>query len=137
MTEIFTEFALPVMIVVVLPVMIVWLVTRVRLNRENKQSEIILESLKNNPSADPEKLAKMLTTPTLTPEERRNRSLLRGCIWSLIGVAVLASDIYAIAAKSLEDTEDAIMFLLAGGIALAVGLGYLITYYVTSRKAAK
>lgn len=137
MEEIFKDFALPVMIVVVLPVMIVWLVTRVRLNRENKQAEIILESLKNNPSADPEKLAQMLSTQKLTPEERKTRSLQRGCIWSLIGVAVLAVDVYAIAAKSFEDGEDAMMYLLAGGISLAVGIGYLISYFVTTKNASK
>lgn len=137
MEEIFQNFLLPVFIVVGLPVMIVWLVTRVRLNRENKQAEIILESIKNNPSADPEKLAQMLTASKPRPEEPKTRMLQRGCIWSLIGVAVLAVDIYAIVTKSFDDAEVSMMFLLAGGISLAVGIGYLITYFVTTKNASK
>lgn len=138
MEEFFQDFLLPVMIVVGLPVMVVWLVTRVRINRENKQSEIILESLKNNPSADPEKLAQMLAAPKTYSEEPKTRTLLRGCIWSLAGVAILAVDIYMLYSDKFPFlAEGGSMMLFAGGIALAVGLGYLITYFVTTKKDSK
>jgi hypothetical protein len=62
--------------------------------------------------------------PALDPVNTRPRHLLRGLIWSLVGVA-LSAMLY-----NLAGDEEAWI----GGIPLAVGLGYLIFYFVEGKK---
>jgi hypothetical protein len=62
--------------------------------------------------------------PSLDPANARPRHLLRGLIWSFLGIA-LCGMLYNIAGA-----EEAWI----GGLPLAVGLGYLVFYFVEGRK---
>lgn len=62
--------------------------------------------------------------PALDPANTRPRHLLRGLIWTFFGIG-LAAMLYHVAG----DDEAWI-----GGLPLAVGLGYLVFYFVEGRK---
>ena len=112
----------PVCVCVVLPIAIVWIVFATIRNKTNKQSEIILEALKNNPNVDPQGLLDALKQNPLTPLEKLNRKLLRGSIFTLIGIS------FAFFAGFCPEPEDAFGLWIICGISGAVGIGFLISY---------
>lgn len=121
---------IPIAICVILPVMIVWLVCRMRTNADNKRAEIIIEAIKCNDS-DPERLSQSLLPKTKTPRELLNLRLLRGCVFTLLGVVL---GIICL----ILGYGDAPWFQLNGmvvlsGVFLAIGVGYLIVYFVTKK----
>ena len=62
--------------------------------------------------------------PALDPATTRPRHLLRGLIWTFLGIA-LAAMLY-----NLSGDEEAWI----GGIPLSIGLGYLVFYFAEGRK---
>lgn len=125
------EVIVPVAICVVLPVMVVWLTMRSRINRENKRAEILITALNNNP--DSEMLAELLSRQVKTPREVLESRLLRGCIFSLLGLTFGIAGLWA----SLQEYGDSdiisLLFGLLCGVCLAIGISYLILFFVTRR----
>ena len=114
---------IPLAICVVLPVAIVWIVFYFINQRNKMQSRIVLESLKANPNIDTDKLISALQTPTRGPWEKLSRKLLRGSIFTLTGIAFIF-----LGAFSQEGDEGFGCWVVAG-VCLAVGIGFLITYW--------
>lgn len=117
------ELAVPISICVVLPVLIVWIVFRSIINKTNKNSEIIIEAIRNNPTIDTEKLIETMKRPEKTPWESLSRKLLRGCIFTLIGVA------FAFFGAFLPEEDINTGCWVVCGTFGAVGIGFLITYW--------
>lgn len=117
-----TAILIPIFVCVVLPVSIIWIVYRFLINKTNKKTEIILEAIKNNPGIDTEKLVESLKSEEITPWESLNRKLLRGSIFTLIGIAFVLIAIFC------PDDDAAEMWVVAG-ISGAIGIGFLITYF--------
>jgi hypothetical protein len=65
-----------------------------------------------------------IVDPALDPANARPRHLLRGLIWTFLGIALIAM-LY-----NLAGHDEAWI----GGLPLAVGLGYLVFYFVEGRK---
>jgi hypothetical protein len=65
--------------------------------------------------------------PSLDPVNARPRHLLRGLIWTFLGIALVAM-LY-----NLAGDEEAWI----GGIPLSIGLGYLVFYFVEGRKESE
>ncbi len=125
---------IPVSIVVVLPIVIVWLVTRCRTNRDDKNAEILMKAVENNSVQDVDKILVGLrtTSKTRSPQEVMLVRLLWGCIFSFIGIPLIIAGLIMMITDSFY--SDAEMFMLIGGaISLSVGVAYLVVYRV-SRK---
>ena len=118
---------------VALPVLIVWLICRATTNRDNKNAEIIIKALENSSSIDTDKLVNALGKKQKSPLELLNIRLLRGCIFTFIGIAlVIVACIIGYYMGGLY--KDMWMFIIPAGFALAIGAAYLIVYFVTRKQ---
>lgn len=123
---------IPIFICVVLPVLIVWIVFRAAMNNDNKRAEVLIKAIEANNGIDADRLADALGKPRKTAREILNLRLLRGCIFSLIGLGLFAT---ALLANSNDFHPDNVVFpMLVGSISFAIGLSYLIVYFVTRKQ---
>lgn len=136
MEAIFVAFGVPFTICVLLPVMCVWLTMRRSINNDNKRAEVIIKAIEANNNIDADKLAEALSKPRLTPREQLNNRLLRGCIWSFIGMALVAGGYLTfVNDNNLTFGDDDVFFPFVGGAcSFAVGISYLIVYFVTRKQ---
>lgn len=119
-------------ICVVLPVLVVWISARVKMNKENKRTEVLIKALESNVGVDTDKLAEALAPSRKTEREVLFGRLLRGCLYTFLGVALL---IVHTAMRPAADADgDFLNTLLVGGSAsLAVGFSFLVVYFATRR----
>lgn len=128
------EILVPIFVCVVLPVSIVLIVSLTKLNGENKKTQIILKAIETNKDVDTDKLVESLRKPQRTPRELLNIRLLRGCMYSLIGLALIIVGLVNLAGESELGDDPVTVPLVFGGIVIAIGISYLIVYYVTRKQ---
>lgn len=122
-------------ICVVLPVMIVWLVMRVKINSDNKRTEVLVEAIRANNNINTDKLAEALTKPKLTFRETMMRRLLCGCIFSFIGLAFIIYGFICLGIPEMWEDDGPKLFFM-GGCLLGVGISFLIVYFIMRRGLA-
>lgn len=123
-----TQMLVPLGVCVALPVLVVWIYYRSVTNRDNKNAEIIIKAIESNSTIDADKLVAALGKQEKTPAEVLQVRLLRGCIFTLLGIAA------AVIAALVYRAEDFFAFsILTSGFCLAVGLAYLIVFFVTRK----
>ena len=127
------DIIVPVGICVVLPVMLVWLVTRVRRNEIDKKTEVMLKAIESGATIDSD-LFKEAPKKRKSTKERLLNRLICGCAASIIGAALTAIGI--IPWMTLEDDYYAPL-LIFGGISLAVGIALFIGFFVGRKMLAK
>lgn len=118
-------------ICVVLPVLIVWMICRTTINKDNKNAEVIIKAIENNSTVDTDKLVEALGKKQKSPRELLNTRLLWGCIFTFIGVAL--SIIAGIFGYCRPDTNAMYLFIIPAGLALAIGTAYLVVYFKTRK----
>ena len=128
-----TEIIVPIGICVVLPVMLVWLVTRVRRNEIDKKTEVMLKAIESGATIDSD-LFKEAPKKRKSTKERLLNRLICGCAASIIGAVLTAIGI--ILWMTLEDDTFALL-LIFGGISLAVGIALFIGFFVGRKMLAK
>lgn len=127
------QILVPLGICVVLPVLIVWIIFRSYINSDNKRAEVLIEAIRANNDIDASVLAKAFAKPVKTPLERLQTRLLRGCILSLVGLALTICSLCMFWAGGF-DADAVELFFIGGLILLATGIGYLIVYFVTRKQ---
>lgn len=130
------EVLVPIFVCVVLPVAIVAIVFAAAINNDNKRAKVLIKAIEANNSIDADKLAEALNKSRRSPRQVLYSRLLWGCIFSLIGVVL---EIVAIIAACLYDTggsssENIVLPGVFGGISLAVGVSFLIVYFVSRKQ---
>ena len=132
-----TEILVPIFICCVLPIAVVLITALTKINGDKQRANIIIKAIEANNNIDADKLAESLKKPQRTPLQILNLRLLRGCIFTLIGIG-LAICGFAANGSGVEFGEDSvIMPLMLGFISFAVGISYLIVYFVTRKDVAK
>lgn len=129
------ETLVPIFICVVLPVAIVAITGWTKINNDNKRTQVLIKAIEANKDIDADKLAEALSKPRKSPKEILYGRLLKGCLFTLVGVAC---EIFALVSYISHDagtSMDAITFpTIAGGISLAIGISFLVVYFVTRRQ---
>lgn len=130
------DILVPIFVCVVLPVAIVGIYYWSQINAENKRAEILMKAIEANCGPDADKLAEALQNQRKpkTAREILNLRLLRGCMFTFVGLALCIVGIVS-ACMGTEFTSDPVMVpLVFGGASLAIGLSYLVVYFVTRKQ---
>jgi ABC-type Fe3+ transport system permease subunit len=124
----------PIFICVVLPVAIVLITSYTKINGDNKRTQIILKAIEANKDVDTDKLIESLKKPHKSIREITSLRLLRGCIFALIGIALAIVGLSNYVCGTEFSADQVTIPLMLGGISLAVGISYLIVYFVTRKQ---
>ena len=131
------DILIPLGICVVLPVMIVWLVTRARQNETNKKTEIMLKAIESGAAIDANFFKEQQGTKTI--KERLLKRLASGCVFSFMGIvfAVIAFVNKGMMSEIHMAKESFTIPCVLGGVFFAIGIGQLIVFFVGKKMMAK
>lgn len=128
------DILVPIFVCVVLPVAIVGIYYWSQVNAENKRAEILMKAIEANCGPNADKLAEALQKPRKTAREILNLRLLRGCMFTFVGLGLCIVGIVS-ACMGTEFASDPVTVpLVFGGASLAIGLSYLVVYFVTRKQ---
>ena len=130
------EILVPIAICVVLPVMIVWLINRTRQNETNRKTEIMLKAIESGATIDADffKAQQEQKAPKTLKEKLLNR-LTAGCVCTLIGIAAVV--VCFILEAKLGWDKDGNFMLTFGAISIAIGISFLLIFFVGKKMLAK
>lgn len=123
------EILIPIGVAVVLPVAIVAIVFKSALASDRNRKEIILAALEKNPNLDVEDLVKRMKKSNKLIKEKLLARLERGCLCCLMGVAFML--LYFFLGVQSE------FLIITGAALIAVGIAFLVSYFVGRRMLAK
>lgn len=123
------EILIPIGVAVVLPVAIVAIVFKSALASDRNRKEIILAALEKNPNLDVEDLVKRMKKSHKLIKEKLLARLERGCLCCLMGVAFVL--LYFFLSVQNE------FLIITGAALIAVGIAFLVSYFVGRRMLAK
>lgn len=130
-----TPVLVPNFICVVLPIAIVGIYYASEINKDNKRAQLLTKAIESNCGIDADKLAEALQRPKKSAREILNLRLLRGCIFTFIGLALCIVGIIAAAVFDYPFGDDPVTVpLVFGGASLAIGLSYLVVFFVTRKQ---
>lgn len=119
---------------VILPITIVFLILRKKTESEKNRKEIILAALEKNADINIEDLVKQMNKPEKLIKEKLLKKLQWGLVTSFLGIGLLATSGYS---GFCMHQKDLYALGLGGIILFAVGLAFLISYYVGKKMLAK
>lgn len=129
------DILVPIFVCVVLPIAIVAIIYWQRINNDNKRSQILLKAIETNNDIDADKLAEALAKPRKTAKEILYSRLLTGCIFTLSGLVCEVFSLIAYINHFPGDSLDPIQIPgIFGGFLLAIGIAFLIVYFVTRKQ---
>lgn len=137
LVSIFENAILPIAICVGLPVSVVWLYLRSRINETNRRSELIKLAIENNSQVDIAKLVEQLNGKQQARylKFRLLRLLQAGCVLTGLGLGLMAYIMWMVFYAGLPGTYaddlQTIMYIL-----LFVGISLIIAF-VVSKKVMK
>lgn len=119
---------IPIGVCVVLPVMVVWLVTRAGIKTNEQKMAVLVKAIENGVEIDPELLVSETESSRNTNRNTKMKlikKLTAGIVCSIIGIALLVC-------PSLEafDGVGLEMLYIIGGVMIAVGIAYIVTFFV-------
>ena len=120
----------------VLPIVVIWLGIRQKMNETNQRTKIVLAAIEKNPEMDIEELMKKISPKKKLLKEKLLSNLLWGSIIALFGISIL---IYALLVdyRGGMDPNDLIRIYFTGGILLAIGIAFLAHYHISKKMLAK
>lgn len=124
------QILIPIGVAVVLPVAIVAIVFKSALASDRNRKEIILAALEKNPNLDVEDLVKRMKKSNKLIKEKLLARLEHGCLCCLMGVAFML--LYFFLGVQGED-----FIVVVGAALIAIGIAFLISYFVGRRMLAK
>lgn len=116
---------LPIFVMVVLPVMVVWLVTRARLKKNEQKMAVLVKAIENGVDIDPALLVSE-TEGGRNTKMKLVRKLTTGVICAIIGLAVLICT----QLDAFEGVAGIQMLYIIGGVLIAVGAAYILAFFV-------
>ena len=123
------ELLIPLGVAVVLPIAIVAIVSKSVLASERNRKEIILAALEKNPNLNVEDLVKRMKKSEKLIKEKLLAKLQHGCLCCLMGVAFVLLYFFLSVQKEI--------FIIAGTVLIAIGIAFLVSYFVGRRMLEK
>ena len=120
----------------VLPIMIIWFGIRQKMNETNKRTEIMLAAIEKNPEMDIEELMKKISPKKKLLKEKLLTKLLWGCITTLLGLVLIGIGAW-LGWVGGSDPSDILTASCFGFAMLAIGIAFLINYYIGKKMLAK
>ena len=115
-----------------IPIIIAILIYRRKVNETNKRAEVALAALEKGSGEMPEELMKSLNKPQKSLKERLLGKLLWGLSFTIFGAVLFVAKLVSYNAGTTDE------MISIGGIALlALGIGYLVYYFVGRRMLSK
>lgn len=115
--------------VVALPVLIVSIIFRSVMAADRNRKEIILAALEKNPNLNVEDLVKRMKKSEKLIKEKLLAKLQRGCLCCLMGVAFVLLYFF----PSVQNE----FLIIAGTALIAIGIAFLVGYFVGRRMLAQ
>ena len=122
-----------------LPILIVWLDNRKKINETNQRTQIVLSALEKNPQVDVEDLLKTMA-PQAPQKKLLKEKLLTKLLWggiiAFVGFSIFASNLWL---DYIGGADPEMLFLLyvIGGILFGIGLAFIINYLVGKKMLSK
>lgn len=116
-------------VVVALPVLIVSIIFRSVMAADRNRKEIILAALEKNPNLNVEDLVKRMKKSEKLIKEKLLARLEHGCLCCLMGVAFVLLYFF----PSVQNE----FLIIAGAALIAVGIAFLVGYFVGRRMLAQ
>lgn len=136
MDHLLAPILVPIAICCVLPIVVVWLVVRQRMNETNSRTQIALAAIEKNPDMDIEELLKKFARSGKLLKEKLLTKLLWGTLTSLLGIGLIGSGAW-LGWVGSGGSDDPMVAACFGLISLGVGIAFLINYFVGKRMLAK
>lgn len=128
------QILVPIFICVIMPIAIVFITMVAKVKSEQQRANIIIKAIEENNNIDADKLAETLNRPRRTPLQILNLRLLRGCIFTLIGIGLCVISILVLRDGGTFG-QDSVFFPMVSGFAIfSIGVSYLIVYFVTRKQ---
>ena len=136
--RILVNFGVPVFICVILPVVVVWLVTRAKQNETNRKADIMLKAIEAGVPVDMEQFKSAKKKAPVSIKQELLDKLNGAGITSLMGIGFLTLGILRVVITDFgRNTLLNKFWLPAGCVLLAVGIGLFISYFVGKKLLAK
>ena len=135
MEEIFEVLMLVIVVIgccVVLPLMIVWLINKRKNHEIDKQTEILMAMMEKHPDLDPAEVMKKLNVSSKSQKPIKQQllgNLFSGGMLTLMGLVVLIPHLCGVVFFGNKENG-----LLSGGMMLAIGVAFLIYYFVSKKQ---
>ena len=126
------QILVPIACGCVLPIVIIWLNIRQRMNETNKRIQVVLAAIEKNPDMDIEELIKKISPKKKLLKEKLLEKLLWGCIIVLLGIGMIGCHIYV---DITTNSTSPCGFI--GIILLAVGIAFIVNYRLGKKMLAK
>lgn len=117
---------------VVLPIMIVWMNNKRKQHEIDKQTEILVAMLEKHPDLDPAEVMKKLNVSSKSQKPIKQQllgNLFSGGMLTLMGLVVLIPHLCGVVFFGNKENG-----LLSGGMMLAIGVAFLIYYFVSKKQ---
>ncbi len=130
------DILVPIACGCILPIVIIFLSVRQKMNETNKRTEIVLAAIEKNPEMDIEEIMKKISRKPKLLKEKLLTKLLWGCLTTLLGIGLIGFGIY-LGANHLGGTDDPMTAICFGLISLGVGIAFLVNYFMGKKMLAK
>ena len=120
----------------ILPIMIILLVVRQKMNETNSRTQIALAAIEKNPDMDVEELLKKISNSGKLLKEKLLKKLLWGTLTTLLGIGLIGFGVY-LGVAQFGGTEDPMTAIGFGLMSLGVGIAFLINYFIGKKMLAK
>ena len=121
---------------VILPITIVFLSLRRKMQSEKNRKEIILAALEKNADIDIEELVRKMNAPDKLLKEKLLKKLQWGLVTAFLGVGAIATA-GCMGYVGGGHPKDIYTLGFGGAVLLAVGIAFIISYIVGRKMLAK
>ena len=119
----------------VLPILVVWFAIRSKMNETNKRTEIVLAAIEKNPEMDIEELLRKISPKKKLLKEKLLTKLLLGSLTAMLGLGFVGFGAY-LGYTGISGDNDPLTSICFGLILLAIGIAFLINYFVGKKMLA-